>query len=217
LVVLSAGDPRVMHQRSNPVAAAGARGRQRARILAAATEIICEGAASSLSVAQLAARAGVSARTFTNLFSDPRTCLVEAFEDAVTLASRRASVAYNAHEDWLERIRAALGALLGFADERPELARLCILHAPSGPAPLVVRCREHTDMLAKTLERDAPCPTPDSVRPWTAHAVIGAVLGAIHARLARDAGQLMPMRNQLVATIILPYLGPDAAACELAR
>jgi AcrR family transcriptional regulator len=194
---------------------AGTPGRERARILAAVTEIVCETGSNSLTVSQIAGRAGVSTRTFNRIFSDPRTCLFEAFEDAISVAEKRARLACHTHADWLGRVRAALTALLELADEKPELARLCILHAPMGPAPLLSRCRDQTDMLVRALATDAPGDFAGGVRPWTAHSVVGIVLGAVYLRLARNRGPLAPMRSGLMAVIVLPYLGEQAAEHEL--
>jgi DNA-binding MarR family transcriptional regulator len=51
-----------------------------------------------------------------------------------------------------------------------------------------------------------------------AEGVVGAVLGVLHARLlARNPKSLTGLRGQLMGMIVLPYLGPRAAAAELTR
>jgi AcrR family transcriptional regulator len=188
--------------------------RQRARILAAVAEIVCEQGSHALTVARISRRAGVSARTFGRLFSSTGECLLAAFDDAVASAGARASAACDGRERWLERVRAGMEALLEFADERPELARLCVVHAPSGPSALLLRCREQAELLAGAIEQGAPA-TP-AVHPWTAHAVVGGVLGTVHARLCRGGVRLRPMLGELMAIVALPYAGA-AAERELTR
>ncbi len=47
----------------------------------------------------------------------------------------------------------------------------------------------------------------------TAEGVVGAVLGVLHTRLREaDPKPLLPLRGQLMSMIVLPYLGPKAAA-----
>ncbi len=51
-----------------------------------------------------------------------------------------------------------------------------------------------------------------------AEGAVGAVLAVIHARLcAPNPRPLSPLLNQLMEMIVLPYLGPEAAARELER
>ena len=52
----------------------------------------------------------------------------------------------------------------------------------------------------------------------TAEGIVGAIFSVLHARLLeRDSRPLVGLRNELMALIVLPYLGPTAARRELAR
>src|SRR5271156_3460353 len=56
---------------------------QRMRILAAMAEVASERGAGSVTVAHVVGRAGVSRRTFYDLFADREECFLAAFEDAI--------------------------------------------------------------------------------------------------------------------------------------
>ena len=203
------------------VRAAGARraaGPQRTRILAAATHLVCECDGRVPTVAQIAARAGVSIRTFNLLFGDPLASVVAAFEDAVTLASERARLAAAApDEKWFEQTCGALEALLEVADDHPELARLCVLYAPRAGEPLAGLCAEQTRTLARALARSAPRGSPNGTHPWIASAVTSSALEVVATRLRAGHLTLSPLRGELMGTIARAYVGDEAARDELEK
>ena len=190
---------------------------RRSRVLSAAAEIVRECGYESLTVTQLVSRAGVSTRAFKQLFDEPRECVSAAFEDAVAVVSVRARDAYRAQSGWVEQIGAGLAATLEFFDERPEFAWLCLVHAPTDEPQLLPRCRELTRALADVIDAAPPAGPPRASPPWTSHNVVGGVLGALRARVVDGPGPLSPMLPSLMAIIVLPYLGPDAAEQQLMR
>jgi len=196
----------------------GARAGQTRRnlILSAACGIVRERGAEALTAANVATRCGVSVRTISSLFDDPQECLTAAFEDAITLAEARAVAAYRACEDPFEGTRAGMTATLVFFDEQPEFAWLCLVHAPACPQ-LLLRCREITDTLARAIDHALRPVAPGDPPPWTGHAVVGGVLGAVRARLLNCPARLSTMAGSLMAMIVLPYLGPGAAQLEVMR
>jgi AcrR family transcriptional regulator len=190
--------------------------RQRGLILTAACEIVRERSAEALTVAQIATRSGVSARTVKSLFPDPREGITAAFEDAVTVIEACVVACYRAREDPLDGIRAGVAATLVFFDEQPEFAWLCLVHGPACPE-LLPRCRQLSDNLASAIDRAFLASSPAEPPPWTAYTVVGSVLGAVRTHVLDGCGQLSTMVGSLMAMIVLPYLGPDAAHLELVR
>lgn len=188
-------------------------------MLAATAEVACEHGASNVTVAQVVQRAGVSRRTFYDIFTDTEHCLVAAVEESQARAARRVLGAYDPSAGWLERIRSSLTALLAFLDEEPAMGRLLIVESlAAGPnalrrrqemlAPLIATIDEGRSQARKAAERP----------PLTAEGVIGGVLGVLHARLSEvDPGRLTDLAGSLMAMIVLPYLGPAAAKRELTR
>src|SRR4029077_431181 len=113
---------------------------QRMRILAAMADVASERGAGSVTVAHVVARAGVSRRTFYDLFADREECFLAAFEEAIGRVGARVIEAYEQEGSWRERIRAGLWALLVFLDEEPATARLCIVESLAA-GPRVLECR----------------------------------------------------------------------------
>ncbi len=115
---------------------------QRARILTAMSELVCERGTAEVSVAQVVARSGVSRRTFYELFVDREDCFLAALDRAIELAGECVTPAYEGHDRWRSRIRAGLAALLEFLDGEPEMGVLCVVGAlGAGPKALERRAR----------------------------------------------------------------------------
>jgi AcrR family transcriptional regulator len=190
---------------------------QRVRILAAIVRVSSEHGPEGATVARIVGLAGVSRRTFYELFEDRSDCLLAAIEEAVALAGERVVAACETHERWADRVRAGLFALLQFFDQEPQLARLCVVQsAAAGPATLARR-RELLDQLARMIDQGRSVARRQPP-PLTAEGMVGGALGVIHSRLLEpDPGALIELLNPLMGFLVLPYLGGGAARIELAR
>jgi AcrR family transcriptional regulator/DNA-binding MarR family transcriptional regulator len=220
---------------------------QRARILGAMTEVVLERGVPGVNVEHVVSRAGVSRRTFYEIFPDREECFLAALQDGlariaavVVLAYEGADPAHSARgarqvRAWQERIRAALTALLYLLDEDPGLGRLVVVESlAAGPRALERRNRVLARLIAAVDEGRAG----SGPAPLTAEGVVGAVSSILYARLAAgvapvtgDArtgkeqrepaptagGSLVELTGPLMGMIMLPYLGRAAAARELAR
>jgi AcrR family transcriptional regulator len=192
---------------------------QRARILAAAVEVVGEDGYWGMSVARVTGRAGVSRRTFYDVFADREECFLAAFEEAATRASVIAREAASVERSWRGRVRAGLSALLQFAGAEPVLGSLLVKDALGcGPLVLAARARR-LDTLNTIVDHGRTESRPRrEPPPLTAEGTIGAVLAVIHARmLESDPRPLIELLNPLMGMIVLPYLGRAAATQELTR
>jgi AcrR family transcriptional regulator len=191
---------------------------QRARVLSALVEVVAEHGVGAATVAHVVARAGVSRRTFYELFADRDECFLAAFDQAVALAAARALPIFAGEGRWRERIRGALLALLELLDEEPELGGLCVVHSlGAGPGALEHRARM-LEALVGAVEEGRGEARGRGPGPLTAEGVVGAVLAVLHTRLALPArAPLTDLAGPLMAMIVLPYLGSGAAERELAR
>lgn len=197
---------------------------QRVRILSAMADVAAERGAGQASVAHVVSRAGVSRRTFYDLFEDREDCFLATFDEALAQAAATVIPAYEGQSrprpgtGWRERIRAALLALLVFCEEQPALARLCVVEALAAGPRALERRTEIVQLLVRVVdggraERPARVPEPP---PLAAEGVIGAVLSVIHQRLVADGSEaLTPLVGELMSAIVLPYLGVSAAQKEL--
>ena len=193
---------------------------QRARILRAACEIAAERGHARTSVAQITARAGVSRRTFYDCFASSEACYLAALEEAFSEIAHVVVPAYEGSGSWTACIRASLGALLVFLDGHPAIASLAFLDRPGVVAPSVLELRlRMLDRLIPVLEQGRSKAGSRRAPPsLTAEGIVGAATAVIHARLRRQGpGGLRHLTSPLMAMIVLPYLGPAAAASEELR
>ncbi len=201
-----------------------------------AEEVAMRGA-SSVTVARVIARAGVSRRLFYELFADIEDCFLATFDWGVEQARLLAVDAYTAERSWREGIRAGLGALLRFFDERPLIGQLCVVHAAGGGPRVLERRSRVIAELCEVVDRgravNSSSTRPGRVPPpVVAEGVVGAVLAVLYTRmLARAAGAgdgstdksgeepppLVELHGELMSLIVLPYLGGKVAGNELRK
>ena len=192
---------------------------QRARLLDATVGLVCEFGARQLTVRRVTVRAGVSSKTFYDLFADREECLLAAFDRAVERLATVARSAYGVEGEWVARVRGALGALLVFLDGEPLLGRFVFVESLAcGPLVLGRRARVLEELAGVLDTGRADTRAGRELPPFTAEGVVGAVWGVIHARLLEASpGPLSGLLNPLMGTIVLPYRGPAAATRELSR
>jgi AcrR family transcriptional regulator/DNA-binding MarR family transcriptional regulator len=204
-------------------AASSPAGAQRARLLAAVVTLACEEGVANLTVASITGRAGISRRTFYELFDDVEDCLLAAFENALAQAhDQLVGVWQTKSGDWRGRIRAALAKLLALFDRRPQLAHLLIVEWPTaGTAALERRFRLQAQLAAAVDEGRQQANGNTSADPpsLTAEGLVGAVAAILHTRLLDPdpQAQMLELLNPLMSMIVLPYLGAAAARRERGR
>lgn len=191
---------------------------QRQRLLAAMAEVAAERGAANVTVAHVVSRAGVSRRTFYELFEDRDDCFMAACDQALARAAAAVVPAYESTGRWRERVRATLAALLAFFDEEPGMARLLVVEALGASPPMLARRAQILDALIAAVDGGRAEAKPGKGLPsLTAEGVVGAVLSVLHARLLAGTDPLLGLCGELAGMVVLPYLGQAAAARELAR
>jgi AcrR family transcriptional regulator len=119
---------------------------------------------------------------------------------------------------WCGRVRAGLGALLEFLDDEPGLGGLCVVDALSAGPRAMQRRAEVVRALVDAVDAGRG-EAEGGLEPTrlTAEGVVGGVLGVLYARFTeRDPRPMSKLLNPLMGMIVLPYLGPAAAAREVA-
>jgi AcrR family transcriptional regulator len=193
---------------------------QRSRILGAAVAVVSAYGYPKMTVSRVTGRAGVSRRTFYDLFEDREDCFLAVFEDAVARASGVVVSAYaDGGRSWREQVRAGLGALLGFFDEQPAVCSLLVVDALRAGPSVQKRRAEILKGLATALQQGGSrSGSGRELPPLTGEGVVGAVLGVVHTRLSSgQPGPMSELLNPLMAMVVLPYLGPAAAQREMDR
>jgi AcrR family transcriptional regulator len=191
---------------------------QRARILAAMAEVAAERGAGDVAVSVVVGRAGVSRRTFYEIFDDYEHCFLSAFDDGVARVSELVLPLYRGPGRWRERVRLALTALLQFFDEEPFLARLLVVESlRAGHRSLGRRSNVFAQLVKAVDESSGDAKANTEAARITAEGVVGAVFSVIHSRLLEGSGSLVELVNPLMSMIVLPYRGSAAARKELER
>lgn len=191
----------------------------RARILVAMADVACEEGVEHASVARVIARAGVSRRTFYELFLNGQDCLLAVFDDALGRARTRIQAAYALEGSWVSRVRNSVLALLTLFDEAPDLARLCMLRLHTDEPALCARRKHVLETLAGALE-EGRFELADSRQPppMAGEAAAGAGLSLLcTALMDRRPALREELLGPLMAVLLLPYRGPALARRELSR
>jgi AcrR family transcriptional regulator len=191
---------------------------QRARLVAAMANAACSCGAGNVTVKDVVVTAGVSRRTFYELFADGSDCLMATIEHALECLVRCVGDAYDSELPWRERVRACLEAFLTFLDEEPTLGRLLIVETLcAGPRALARRASALAPVMDE-IDSVRQESRPEGLSPLTAEGLVGAVLAVLHARMLSDQHEpLLTLASPLTAMIVLPYLGVEASHEELSR
>lgn len=198
---------------------------QRARLLAAMVEESAERGAAGVTVAHVVARAGVSRRTFYELFVDRDDCFLAALDDALARVTRRVLETEDAKAGWVERVRTALTAILSFLDDERGAGRLLIVGSLGAGAQALERRRRVLAEIADFVDQGRKqTKTASELPPLTAEGVVGGVLSILHARLLTPEGSwddrsdtLLSLTGPLMSMIVLPYMGAAAARKQFSR
>jgi AcrR family transcriptional regulator len=192
---------------------------QRERLLDAATAAMAEQGYAELTVRDLIDRAGVSRRTFYQLFEGKDDCVFAAHERAFGRLSKEIVGACRTQAAWPDRVAAAVARALTFAVVFPEDAQLVVVACHTASEPKLARLG-HTaheklaDLLRTGRQQAEVAHTPPEL---TEQAVIGAAMAVVGARLLNgDVAKLRALGPELTQIILTPYLG-DEEALRVAR
>jgi DNA-binding MarR family transcriptional regulator len=192
---------------------------RRTALLRAAARLVAERGTDELSREAICAIAGMPPSDFDAVFAGRVDCLVAVFDDAADRCYARMRAAYGAVESWLDGIRGAHYALLSFLDENTGLARFMVVDSLAGEPAILARRQRLLAQLARALDCGRPAQAAGAQSaPFGADAVVGAVAAVIHGRLQEESVPcLRDLGGSLMAVLVLPYLGVDAARGELSR
>ena len=192
---------------------------QRSRLVVAAVGSVVEHGWGGASVANITERAGISRRTFYEMFENREECLLAVLEGAVSRITTEIIEAKLEGLPWRERVREGLWRILCFFDWDPALARVCVLESRRGEAAALAYRQRILDKLAKIVQEGGKdTSNANTTASLTAHGVVGGIAEVLYSRLLNSPDEpLRDLLGQLVGMIVLPYMGIAAAAREQAR
>jgi AcrR family transcriptional regulator len=192
---------------------------QRNRIQQAMIEVVSERGYPETRVVDVIGVAGVSRKTFYELFDSKEDCFLAAYDVLLQNLLDDAGDSFESRsgDPWAERISAALEALLRHLAENPEEARFAIVEVlAAGPKALARRdaaLRQFTGFLeAGRSETSVELPG------ITALSIAGGINELLYSEILHGAVARLPSRlPDLMFWVTLPFLGAEAATAERER
>jgi AcrR family transcriptional regulator len=207
--------PRGRHRLPREAVAAS----QRGRILQAMAEAVGERGYANVRVADVIAAAGVSRKTFYELFDDREDCFLAAFDfwQARLLRMTSAGFEASAEAPWTERIRVGLTAFLAGMAEQPAAARLCIVEVLAAGPEAVARRDAAIQEFARFLDLGRAEGAPE-LPETTALSVAGGISELLYSEINRGATTELPgLLPELVFWIVRAFRGEERAGAERDR
>jgi AcrR family transcriptional regulator len=192
---------------------------QRSRIHQAMIEVVSKRGYPETRVVDVISVAGVSRKTFYELFDSKEDCFLAAYEVLLSNLLGEATDAFESKpgSPWAERVAGALEALLEHLSQHPDEARFAIVEVlAAGPKALARRdaaLRQFTGFLESGRSQ-----TSIELPGITSIAVAGGVNELLYSEILHGAASRLPSRlPDLMFWVTLPFLGAEAAAAARER
>ncbi len=168
---------------------------KRERIFAAMAAEVGERGYVDTSVAHVLRRAGMSRKTFYELFENKEDCFVQAYDAALLRMRMLVGAAYHQSGRWRtlrDRVELGLSAFLECLATEPAFARMCVVEVlAAGPA-----AREHRDAAILDFARFIEFPREeargDAAPSLVSEAIAGGIYAILYTRIARGEAELLP-------------------------
>jgi AcrR family transcriptional regulator len=189
---------------------------QRKRVLAAMRELVAGKGYQAVPVTGVIRHAGVSRKTFYELYAGKEECFVAVYEREMERLLAPTLQAFEGDEPWPDRLRTALGVLLGALAADADAARICFVEVlAAGPLALERRggaLANLDPMLAPPAVGAKTGPASDG-NPTSSRALVAGSVGylaeALHREIAAGRGAELPaLRSELVRTLTRPFAEP---------
>jgi AcrR family transcriptional regulator len=150
-------------------------------------EAIGERGYTETNVREVISRAGISRKTFYELYASKDDCLLAIYDETAQCMRGIVQRAYERGVTPQERIDAALDILVEWVAAEPELARLCVLETPTaglaGRRRITATLTWLTGVMAEVLgDLDVPEMLPELI--------VGGIHQALSHRLVNDPSDL---------------------------
>jgi AcrR family transcriptional regulator len=189
---------------------------QRGRILAAMTAAVGEHGYHGTRVSDVVWRAGVSRKTFYELFAGKDDCFAATYEHWLSWLLATTFEAFETQDEWADRLRAALTALLGALAREPQAARLCFVEAPAAGGE--ASARRDAAMRRLAVLFDVPGVPAGALGERLRAGRVGELSETLRREIAAGRTPRLPLLvPDLMYAMALPFLGPEAARHELER
>jgi AcrR family transcriptional regulator len=178
----------------------------RRRAVAAMADAVGEQGYTGTTVEDILSRAGMSRRTFYQLFRNREECFLATYDAALGKAMERLAVAHGGNgRRWTGQVEAALEALFEYLASEPGLARVWLVEAPSLGAAGIERHERTMRQLAERLAGLRPDGGEGGANGQATvefEASIGAVHRVVQARLLAGRADELPELAPHMARVV---------------
>jgi AcrR family transcriptional regulator len=190
---------------------------QRRRILEATAALVAERGYAEVTIEQMVRRARVGYATFYKHYPDKEQAYTALLDVAIERTLYVVEEAYDRESGgWPDKVGAGLGALLEQIAAHPDVARACLVEAPTATPEAAAR---HEAALARFVPLLRPGrdlnPNSDRLPASLEETLVGGVLWVINQRLiSGEADRLRALLPEALEFLLRPYVGEEEAARE---
>jgi AcrR family transcriptional regulator len=170
------------------------------------------------SVADVIEEAGTTRTTFYKHFEDKQECFLAAYDQVVERVLGEVVANCDGRQPWTERVRSGLETIVDLFALDPELARTAIVEVAAAGADARQRhwnaIARFTEFLEDGRDLAGGRELPDNIALMAAGAVSGLIFDELLTGRAERLPELLP---DLLFAMLVPYIGPGAAAEEMRR
>ena len=186
---------------------------QRDRVFQAVAESVYESSFAQMSVEDVVRRAGISRRTFYELFANKDEAFLAAFEEAAARLIEGVRRAYAGERTFPARVIAGHRAFLQLLAASPEFANMCIIEVlAAGPTAIAKRTAVMEEFAGLIHENANETRRSKAIPRQTAETIVGGVYETIFRKIAADKSKDLPeLLPDVVEFTLLPYVGERRA------
>jgi AcrR family transcriptional regulator len=172
----------------------------------------------SIAVADVVDRAGVSQETFYELFESREQCLFAAHDRLIDSLVAHVTRAFRRRGSWPLKIRRALAALLDAYAAEPEVARIATVEIPAAEPGARRRYRGALERFLP-LFREGRRYAESGILPADLELMaVGGAEAILHDEVIAGRTEELPaLLPDILFAVLVPYVGPEAAAAEVQR
>jgi AcrR family transcriptional regulator len=191
---------------------------QRRRILDAMVLVVREHGFAGASVSRVSARAKVSRRTFNEAFDSLEDCFLAVLDEGAAHASALISEAFDLEGSWVDGVRGALAALLGFFDSEPARAHALVVEANAAGPRARGRREQHVASIISLIEDRWRVHDENWSHPLDAAGVMGSLLAVLHTHLVTARKEpMIALLGPAMGLVTAPYLNQRCVKREIER
>jgi AcrR family transcriptional regulator len=192
---------------------------QRERLLSAVVQVARRTGYSGLTIREVIGAAGVSRKTFYELFEDKDDVFLAAYDHVVGRLADGVTAATATGRTWPEKVSRGLETFLERLASDPAVAHLCIVEVLVAGPPALTRRAAALEAFRTFLEPGYEhAPEGVELPALAAETAIGGVYEVVYGYVLQNRTEELPrMHPDLLHIVLLPFLGLRGAAAEAER